>query len=120
MSRTEDVAAAARLLRIRGDGTRERSVGAPRATFRRRAARGGGLGPALAVGSSEPFLGALRQRAGGRGCAARFTAVEVKGVAARMAADDVFGLLSVDGCRLVRGWEGRRAASGLFHRDPSG
>ena len=119
MSRTEEAAAVARILRIYEDGTRERDVDALRAIFDERAVMSGWLGPDLLVGPPEPFLNALREREVGPGYAAHVTAIEVTGATARaqVVEDDLWGLSFVNDFHLIRGPEGWRIVSKLFHHD---
>ena len=120
MNRTEDAAEIARILRIYEDGTRERDVEALRAVFHEGAVMSGWLGPDLLVGGPEPFYEALRGREVGLGYAARVTAIEVTGATARaqVVEDDLWGLSFVDDFHLVRGADGWRIVSKLFHHDP--
>lgn len=122
MSRTRDAADVAAVLRAYEDGTRRRDEAALRAVFHDGAVMSGRLGPDLLVGGIEPSLAALAGGEVGRDYAAEITAIEVSGdvARARTVEDGLLGLSFVNDFHLIRGEEGWRIVSKLFHHDPPG
>ena len=119
MNRTEDTNAAAAVLDAYITGTRTRDVALLKSIFAEGALMTGYLGPNLLTGGPKPFYEALEANEVGPDYAARVSHVEVTGATAcgRIIEDNLLGMSFVNDFHLVKGSDGWKIVSKLFHHD---
>lgn len=119
MNRTTDVNAVAAIMDTYVTGTRTRDVGLLKTIFADGAVMTGYLGVNLLSGGPEPFYQALEANDVGSDYAAQVVHVEVTGATAcgRIIEDNLLGMSFVNDFHLVKGPEGWKIVSKLFHHD---